>query len=419
MTPRQLIHDLGLLYGRIKVPDDFEKLIREIVKYTNMPDKNRQIFLDCYFSNSKSMEEIENKYKVSKKTINDIRREIILRIKSDVEFDEVMAVLTIAESKASSKTKTKSKRNKHARSESAAKKIDMADDVCSIDFAKSTPKPVPSSTQTSIQTTQDTAFLPEQKLPESSSAQNTEQNIRTEDWKKIIRSIFEDTLCQNNKYSRSDAESIFETFIDTLSILSNNNTQEDELAMFVFSDHSLEYDIGYKAAYGHAFDEGYNAAYEDAYQDAYSKAYVSGFNKMHDISDAKINDLVKEYEAEIAALKDKLQKDTQPQITASDTPKSEPEPEKPVSELTTETGSANSAPKGSGWTTDDVPLYMVSMPTRALASLNRAGYRTIRDVISVGPERIQKCYGMGTKTYNDLARILTTEFKQYSSKWQQ
>ena len=418
MTPRQLIHDLGLLYGEGKVPDDFEKLIREIVKYTNMPDKNRQIFLDCYFSNSKSLREIEDKYNVPKKTINNIRQEIITRIKGDIEFDEVMAVLTIAENKNLLKTKTKPKQNKHTQSKSAAKKINMADNICTIDFTKSASKPASSSTQTA----QDTASLPEQKLPESSPTQNTEQNIcteRIEDWKKIIRSIFEDTLCQNNKYSRSDAESIFETFIDTLSILSNNNTQENELAMFVFSDHSLEYDIGYKAAYGHAFDEGYNAAYEDAYQDAYSKAYASGFNKMHDISDAKINDLVKEYEAEIAALKDKLQKDTQLQITASDTLKSEPESEKPVSELTTETESANSVPKGSRWTTDDVPLYMVSMPTRALASLNRAGYRTIRDVISVGPERIQKCYGMGTKTYNDLARILTTEFKQYSSKWQQ
>ena len=54
----------------------------------------------------------------------------------------------------------------------------------------------------------------------------------------------------------------------------------------------------------------------------------------------------------------------------------------------------------------DAPLQFLNLSTRAFNSLDRAGHRTIRDIISLNRQEIWKIRNLGTKGLHEIARSL-------------
>ena len=54
----------------------------------------------------------------------------------------------------------------------------------------------------------------------------------------------------------------------------------------------------------------------------------------------------------------------------------------------------------------DSPLQFLNLSTRSFNSLDRAGHRTIRDIISLNRQEIWKIRNLGTKGLHEIARSL-------------
>ena len=54
----------------------------------------------------------------------------------------------------------------------------------------------------------------------------------------------------------------------------------------------------------------------------------------------------------------------------------------------------------------DSPLQFLNLPTRPFNSLDRAGHRTIRDIVSLNRQEIWKIRNLGTKGLHEIAQAL-------------